>query len=54
MTMKGLLAVAVWFGIGYSISEQLEVGTVIEDNFFIIWIAVLLIGAVAWKSLDID
>ena len=54
MTMKGLLAVAVWFGIGYSISEQLEVGTLIEGAFPFVWIGVFVIGVLAWKFLDID
>ena len=54
MTMKGLLAVAVWIILGMGISEQLEVGTLIEGAFPFVWIGVLVIGIIAWKHLDIE
>jgi len=54
MTMKGLIAVAVWIILGMGIGEQLEVGTLIEGAFPFVWIGVFVIGVLAWKFLDID
>lgn len=50
MTMKGFLSVALWALIGIGISQQLEVGTVIESAFPIIWIGVFVIGIYAWNK----
>ena len=54
MTIKGLIAVAVWIILGMGISEQLEVGTLIEGAFPFVWIGVFVIGVFAWKHSDIE
>ena len=54
MSFRGLLAVVLWFAIGFGVGSQLNEGTVIGTAWSLIWIGVLVIGIVAWNAIMKD
>ena len=54
MSFRGLLAVVLWFAIGFGVGSRLNEGTVIGTAWSLIWIGVLVIGIVAWNAIMKD
>ena len=54
MSFRGFIAVALWFGIGFGVAPQLDAGSLVGTAWPIIWIAVLVMGIIAWNAIMKD